>query len=402
MEIRPILSTLRRHKTAAALIVLEVALSCAIVSNALFLIGNRLERIQRPSGLAENEIVSISIAGIGLDENANALTETDLAALRRIPGVKFASSVSQVPFGDSLWVTGLKLTADQRVSTLDVNSYNGDAQTLDTLGLRLVQGRRFTEGEFSWNDDEKAKIPSVILSKSAAEKLFPGQSALGKSIYAGDTPSKIVGIVEHFARVNDFGGDAVYDDSMLSPIKISYKDGHRYLLRTDPERRQEVLRQAVAILEKNSTSRIIQEQKTLEDMRRDYYRQDRSMSWLLVTMSIALLIVTALGIVGLASFWVQQRTKQIGIRRALGATRGQILRYFQIENFLLASIGIVLGMLLTYSINVWLMARYELPRLPVLYLPIGALLLWALGQIAVYWPARRAAMVPPAVATRST
>ncbi|MBD4097944.1 ABC transporter permease, partial [Xanthomonas citri pv. citri] len=80
-----------------------------------------------------------------------------------------------------LWVTGLKLTADQRVSTLDVNSYNGDAQTLDTLGLRLVQGRRFTEGEFSWNDDEKAKIPSVILSKSAAEKLFPGQSALGKS-----------------------------------------------------------------------------------------------------------------------------------------------------------------------------------------------------------------------------
>ena len=114
-----------------------------------------------------------------------------------------------------------------------------------------------------------------------------------------------------------------------------------------------------------------------------------------------LLVVTALGIVGLASFWVQQRTKQIGVRRALGATRSQILRYFQTENFLLATIGIVLGMLMAYGINQLLMDRYELPRLPALYLPVGALALWLLGQIAVFGPARRAAAVPPAVATRS-
>jgi putative ABC transport system permease protein len=98
---------------------------------------------------------------------------------------------------------------------------------------------------------------------------------------------------------------------------------------------------------------------------------------------------------------VQQRTKQIGVRRALGATRGQILRYFQIENFLLATVGIVIGMLLAYAINQLLMGRYELPRLPLVYLPVGALALWFLGQVAVYGPARRAAMVPPAVATRS-
>ena len=112
------------------------------------------------------------------------------------------------------------------------------------------------------------------------------------------------------------------------------------------------------------------------------------------------LVVTALGIIGLASFWVQQRSKQIGIRRALGATRGQILRYFQTENFLLATLGIVLGMLAAYAINLALMNMYELPRMPLHYLPLGALLLWVLGQIAVFGPARRAAAVPPAVATR--
>ena len=123
---------------------------------------------------------------------------------------------------------------------------------------------------------------------------------------------------------------------------------------------------------------------------------------LLLIVSGLLLLVTALGIIGLASFWVQQRTKQIGIRRALGATRAQILRYFQTENFLLAGIGIVVGMLLAYLLNQWLMGRYELPRLPLLYLPVGAVLLWLLGQIAVFGPARKAASIPPAVATRST
>jgi putative ABC transport system permease protein len=164
-----------------------------------------------------------------------------------------------------------------------------------------------------------------------------------------------------------------------------------------------VLKAAVATLEKNSPNRIILEEntKTMEELRAQYYRQDRVMVWMLVAVIIALLVVTALGIVGLASFWVQQRTKQIGVRRALGATRGQILRYFQTENFLLATIGIVLGMLLAYAINQLLMGKYELPRLPLYYLPVGAVLLWLLGQIAVYGPARKAASVPPAVATRS-
>jgi putative ABC transport system permease protein len=177
--------------------------------------------------------------------------------------------------------------------------------------------------------------------------------------------------------------------------------GGNYLLRTDPARRDEVLKAAVAALNRADPNRIIGPQSTVSQMRRDFYSRDRAVIWLLVSVCVALLAVTAFGIVGLASFWVQQRTKQIGVRRALGATRGQILRYFQTENFLLATIGIVLGMLLAYAINQLLMGKYELPRLPLYYLPVGAALLWLLGQIAVYGPARKAASVPPAVATRS-
>jgi putative ABC transport system permease protein len=116
---------------------------------------------------------------------------------------------------------------------------------------------------------------------------------------------------------------------------------------------------------------------------------------------VALLLVTGLGIVGLASFWVAQRRRTIGVRRALGATRADILHYFQTENLLLATIGIVLGMLLAYGINLLLMRHYELPRMPWMYFPVGAIALWLIGQIAVLGPALRASHVPPVVATRT-
>ncbi len=407
MDIRPIFTALRRHKTAAALIVIEVALSCAIICNALFLINGRLERMDRVSGLAEKEIVRVQLAGIGRDDNAEALTKADLAALRALPGVKAASVTNQVAFNNSSWNSGVRLNQQQTHQNLNATVYMADDQFLDTLGLNLVAGRKFNSDEFlEWETlnkpDTPGTIPSAIITRSMANALYPDGSALGKTFYSwGDEPIKIIGIVEHLVRPSEQGGPTAYEYSMMFPIRVPFNMGGHFLIRTDPERRAEVLKAAVDVLQKNSPKRIILEQDTIEEMRNDFYRQDRSMAWLLVAVCVALLIVTALGIVGLASFWVQQRSKQIGVRRALGATRRQILRYFQTENFLLASLGIVIGMALAYGINQVLMGKYELARLPLYYLPVGAVLLWLLGQISVLGPAMRAASVPPAVATRS-
>ncbi|KWV11653.1 ABC transporter permease [Xanthomonas translucens] len=407
MDIRPILSTLRRHKTAAALIVLEIALACAIVCNALFLIGNRIETLHRPSGIAESELVTISLGGIGQQVNAAARTREDLAALRAVPGVRNATVLNQVPFVHYSWNTSLALTPDQERPTLNAAQYMAEEGTLQTLGLQLVAGRDFTPDEYldleiaQTDRDAQKKGTAIILNRATAEKMFPGQNALGKTLYTGPIPVRVVGIVDTLARPAATSGLAEIDYAMLLPLRLNYTKGLYVLRVTDPARRQEVLTAATAALMKVDNSRLVLKQQTYAEIRDDYFQGDRAMVWLLGAVCIALLIVTALGIVGLASFWVQQRTRQIGIRRALGATRGQILRYFQTENFLLASTGIVLGMLLAYAINQWLMGKYELPRLPLYYLPFGALTLWLLGQIVVFAPARRAAAVPPAVATRS-
>ncbi len=405
MDIRPILTTLRRHKTAAALIVLEIALTCAIVCNALFLIGQRIETINQPSGIAERELVEVRLGGVGKQVNVEARTREDLAVLRGIPGVKSAVAINQLPFRRNSWNTSLSRIPDQERPTLNAAQYLVREGTLDTLGVELVAGSDFQAGEYREYEEVSSdplvetKGSSVILTRSAADKLYPDGDALGKTVYSGRMPLRVIGVVKVLGRPGRVEGDTGH--SMLLPVRVSYDMGF-YLIRvTDPARRDEVLKAAVTALERVDPSRMVRAKISYEEQRNKYFQNDRAMVGLLITVCVALLVVTALGIVGLASFWVQQRTKQIGIRRALGATRSQILRYFQTENFLLATVGIVLGMLMAYTINLWLMNNYELPRMPISYLPIGALLLWLLGQIAVFGPARRAAAVPPAVATRS-
>ena len=407
MEIRPILSTLARHKMAAALIVLEIALSCAIICNALFIVTQRLETLNLASGMDDDRLVEVALSGIGQQTDADARTAEDLASLRAVAGVERVAISNQLPFQNGSWNTSLSLSAEQEVPTLNATQYMFGEGTLATMGLKLLAGRDFNADEYKSND-ELSKIEDVstlssaiILSKAAADKMFPEGDAIGKTVYMANIPLTIVGVVDTLLRPNMMGGNRTF--SVIFPIRMNFSNGGRYLSRvSDPARRAEVLEQALAALDRNDPNRLVWRKQTYEEGRAKYFANDRDMIGLLLIVSALLLLVTALGIVGLASFWVQQRTKQIGIRRALGATKGQILRYFQTENFLLATIGIIVGMLLAYLLNQWLMGRYELPRLPLLYLPVGAAALWLLGQLAVFGPARRAAAIPPAVATRST
>jgi putative ABC transport system permease protein len=404
MHFFPILSTLRRHRTAAALIVLEIALTCAIVCNAIFLIRDRLARMDRPSGVAEDELVRVRLAGIaGSSDDDGPMTDRDLAALRAIPGVRFVAATNMVPFGNSSWNNGVSTVVDDAQGT-SAGVYTGSADLLETLGVQLIAGRDFNPDEYVMFSDvvnNKVHVASVIITRGLAERWFPGKAAVGQALYTmGKEPQIVVGVIDHLARPNTNTPErARY--AIVVPVKMPSAIGGNYVLRVEPSRKAEVLAAVEAALDKVNPNRVILDRQTFAEIRHRFFRDDRAMAYLLVGVSLALLIITALGVVGLASFWVQQRTRQIGVRRALGATRGDILRYFQTENFILATLGIILGMGLAYAINLWLMHKYQVARLPVEFLPIGAALLWSLGQIAVLGPALRASLIPPAIATRT-
>lgn len=404
MHIRPILSMLSRHKVAALLVVFEIAISCAIICNAVFIISNRVSQIQLQSGVAEEELVYLATSSLLPDVNYDALRKQDIAALAAVPGVTAVSSINQIPYGNNVWGSGIRLQPDQTRPTVHATNYMDDGQLLPTFGLQLREGRTFKPDEYMENSafnggDADPVVPSVLLSHSLARALFPDGNAVGSNIYVwGNKPTQVVGVTDDLLAPGEAGEFSSRFDSMVFPIRVS---NGAYALRTSPEQREAVLKAAIAALNKADPNRIIEEKATVSRMRENFHHRDRSVIWLLLAVCIALLAVTAFGIIGLASFWVQQRTRQIGIRRALGATRKHILRYFQVENLLLSGAGTVLGLVLAYALNMLLMSRYELPRLPLMYLPVAAVLLLLLGQIAVLGPARRAAAVPPAVATRA-
>ncbi|MET0330993.1 MAG: FtsX-like permease family protein [Dyella sp.] len=419
MSWHPMLSSLRRHKLTVTLLLLQVAFTCAILCNAIFLIDQRLRRIAVISGLDEKSLSVVAVVDRQAGENPLSVHQADLAALRAIPGVLSAAIVSDLPLSGDQTSSGAcgsleAVDAAMRANSIEVHGcavpeeYAGGVDVLRTLGLKLVAGRDFRADEYLSGKPGQAVsgASAVIVSQMLARRLFGEAQVIGQSLYTGDDGFhgkgvRIVGVVEHLARGNLLKGED-NDEAIVLPVAPADTNVN-FILRSRPEDRARVLKAAIDLLGPRVPEREVAaaSSRTYAQMRSDYFRHDTTMIGLLLVSALGLLFVTALGIAGLASFWVQQRRRSIGIRRAIGARHGDILRYFQTENFLIVGAGIVLGMVLALALSLALMHEYEVPRLPLFYLPIGAVAMWLLGQLAVLGPARRAAAVPPVVATRS-
>lgn len=411
MEFRPILNALMRNKTGLLLIALQVAITLAIVCNSVFIILQRIEKVNRPSGMDESSLFTVTSLGFAPDYDLRGSLRQDLEALRGLPGVVDATTINSVPLSNGGWSEGISTqpesVPDEQRKNVSTALYMVDEHGVNTLGARIVAGRNFTINDISYRSrDDKGTPNAIIVTQALADQLYPDGDALGKPIYTGlggkGSSQTIVGVMERL-QAPWVGWDKV-EHSMLLP---QYQAGEfdtssaRYLVRTEPGRRDEVMKEAERKLGEINTGRIVRGLRSIEEVRGESYRQDRAMTIVLTTVIFSLLAVTGLGIVGMVSFWVTRRVKQIGTRRALGARRFDIRRYFMVENVIVVGIGIGLGLLLTYGFNLWLMKHYELPRLAWYYAPLGALTVLLLGQLAVFGPATRATRVSPAVATRT-
>ena len=418
MTLHPILAALRRHKAGVVLIALQIALTLAIVCNAIFIIGQRIQRIQRPTGMDESNLFLITQLWVGAptgDDQAStdkldSMLRTDLAILRNLPDVESATTMNTIPLINSSWTNGVNLKPNQKHSTAHAAFYFGDEQMMNTMKVQLAAGRAFTSADIQHRGMRAAdKPPIIIVTQALADKLFPSGNAVGKSVYLADntTPSTIVGVVKRLqvSSADNWTNDFTWY-SVLEPVRLN-SNFSRYLVRAKPGRMQSAMKEARKALFAANPMRVIDDSaehnsiKSFADIRARAYRADRGMAILMGVICVILLGVTGAGIVGLTSFWVGQRHKQIGVRRALGARKVDILRYFQTENLLIAGVGAIAGIILAVGLNLWLMHRFEMDRMPVLYVLAGVAVVLALGQAAVFAPARRAANVPPVVATRT-
>ena len=407
MQIRPILAALRHHKAGTLLIALQIALTLAIVCNALFIIHERLTRLSQPSGIDEPSLLVIhnGWAGKPQDDEIASLMASDLDTLRKIPGVADVYATNTYPLNNGGIAYGIGHSPDKLKPVTSTAIYFADENALSTLGLKLVAGRNFRPEEIGQIGSHGDTQPSAIIVTSALAKLlFPDGSAVGKVAYISSKPSTIIGVVERMRSPWVDSSLAKWADcSTLIPYRLLTSKTH-YVVRVQPGQLENVTGHVRATLYAANRMRVISPKdgvQTFADVRAIAYNSDRGMAILMSAISMILLIITGAGIVGLTSFWVGQRRKQIGVRRALGATRHDILSYFLTENLLIGAGGVVMGGVLAVALNMWLMKQFEMDKLAPGYVITGVVTLLLLGQGAVLAPALRASNVPPVEATRS-
>ena len=410
MSLHPIISALLRNKTGAVLVAVQVAISLAILANALHIVNVRQAVMNRPSGIAEEQNVFYTETRYLTRESAEydrAVQQRESALLRSLPGVLSVATTSQIPMSRSGSTGSVSLDRKQVRESLNASRYTTADSLIKTWQLKLVDGRDFTAGDVLEKDgqvsNEQPKV--TIITQAMAEKLWPGQSAVGRTLYFGvgekATEMRVVGVVERLqsqgAEVDEGG-----EHSAILPMRsLGGFAGANYTVRTEPGQLERVMKEAEAALSRSAGVPVIVESKAVSTDRKERYRADLALAWMLVTVSVLLLIITASGIVGMASLWVVQRRKQIGVRRALGARRADILRYFISENVLITSVGVAIGVLMAIGLNQLLVSKLEMAKLPLTYLFSGAGVFYLIGVAAVYGPAWRAATISPALATRS-
>jgi putative ABC transport system permease protein len=399
MEFGPIIRALKRNKVRFLLIVVQIAITLAVVTNAITMIRDEGQKMTKSSGFDDDNIVWVRTKpfapGFKDLPYRISVVNADLRAIQATPGVVAVANTNFLPWqgGGS---SGEVAAGGGDGSKFRTQMYYNTPGILDTLGVHLVSGRPLRDTDL--DDDPNSKAPSTaIISRDLEKLVFKGQSAVGKQLLenGGDGVVNVVGVFDPF--YNPYGWP-IHEYAVLYAGHVS-RTGAMFLVRVKPG----TMKQTVPLIEQRmlqaNNGRNI-DMKTVSEIKDNYFAQGRIVRGAMSMVIILILLVTGLGIVGVTAFSVTERRKQIGTRRALGATKGAVLRYFLLENWIVTNAGLILGVLAAYGLNVLLVTMTSGAKLDWRYVAIAIVLLWLQGIIATLIPAMRATRFSPVIATR--
>jgi len=399
LEIKPIFHALCRSKVGAILLLIQIAITTAIVSNAAFIIQDRISYLSQETGYPEQDIFVFNVMMFGKDVSPSQQYELDEAMLRQIPGVVDAAYSSNTPLSGSGSSSDFSLKPAPEESKSARSSYMFiDEHGINTYGVKLIAGRNYTEDEVIVTDnyDELSKV--TVVTKTLLDELFPDGNGLGQTVYFGDIPMKVIGVVE--LMKGPWLKDSRPDNVVLLPF-IKPGTNARFVVRTEPGQRQSVMNRVEEAMLKNYNKRVISRIRGLDDDKESYMAEDTLMMRMLIVLITILVLVTALGIFGLTLFNISKRTKQIGTRRALGARKSAIISYFLVENAMICIVGLVIGVIAAVYLGQVLMQHFSIAQLDISYVLATALAVFVMSLLAVLAPAKRAANISPSIATRT-
>ena len=406
MELGPIFRALMHNKSRFWLITLEVALTLAIVANCINVMLDMRAEFFKPSGIDEENLLVVYTEPFALefkDEDfVDALREEDLVRLQSFPGVIEAAGFHQIPLsGSGSSASRRPLGSEMETETMPF--FVVTERAVETLGVELLEGRSFTATDFDYDREAYEKgepVRPVILNLSLARKLFPEESAVGKVIQneEGEAAETVVGVIG--TMLNSWPTSSIGEDVMLLAGEPGNEYRMRYLVRTHPEDVESVYAELEGLMRETEPGRVITI-CILYEVKLRQFVANLAIIKILTTIIFLLVAVTSIGIVGLTSFSVTERTRQVGTRRALGATKVDILRHFLVENWMITGFGLAVGAILTLGLNYALTNIADAPKMEFGLLLAGVVVLWFTGILAALLPAIRATRIAPEIATRT-
>ncbi|HUR83071.1 MAG TPA: FtsX-like permease family protein [Thermoanaerobaculia bacterium] len=399
MPIGPILRAMQHNRTRFALIILEIAITLAIVTNAVNMILDERTKMQKQSGFDDENLLFVGAQPFAPEFKEQTYVEkivhADLRALESIPGVKAASATYFLPWqgGGS---SGVWKTAGYP-DKFQAQRYPATQNIFNVLGVHLVQGRGFTENDTPADPNTSTTV--TVISRALAKKLWGDANPIGRVITdgEGDTPRTVIGVIDQF--YNPYAWN-IHEYVLFTPGRAYDSNGQPYLIRVEPGAMKSVVSQLEPRLVQVNSGRVFR-LLTIAEVKDGFFASGKLVIRAMTAVIVVLVFVTALGILGITSLSVAERTKQIGTRRALGATKGDILKHVLAENWIVTTIGLILGVIATYALNYALVANVTDTKMPWYLVGVGMVLLWLNGLVATIPPALRAARVAPAIATRS-
>lgn len=399
MPIGPIFRAMNHNRTRFVLIILEIAITLAIVTNCVNMILAERQKMLQKSGFDDENLLFVSAAPFAPEFQEESYVEkvvqSDLRALVGIPGVKSAAATRMLPWqgggSSGTWKT------EGYSEKFQAQIYGATPSIFDTLGVRIAQGRGFVPMDTPADPDASTTV--TVISPGLAKKLWGDANPIGRVITNGDgeTPRTVIGVIDAF--YNPYAWN-IGEYVLFTPGRAYGSQGMSYLVRAEPGAMKSVAALLEPRLVQVNEGRVVR-LRTISETKEGFFSSGTLVMRAMTAVIVVLVFVTALGILGMTSLSVSERTKQIGTRRALGATRRDIVSHFLTENWIVTTIGLILGVMATYALNFALVSNLTDTKMPWYLVGVGMVLLWINGIVATIPPALRAARVPPAIATRS-
>jgi putative ABC transport system permease protein len=396
-----------QHRLSSALVISEVAVALVLMAGA-GLVLRSLGRLQEaPVGFQPDHLLiadfPISATTYAKPSQRYQFFDQLVTRARMLPGVRSAGAATFLPVSGGGSIIHFNIEGRPPKSAHDFVAAGYRAITpgyFETLGLPLLKGRLFTDS------DNETSPPVVILNATMARTYFNGENPLGKRLQIGATPDKDTPWMEVVGVVADvhpgLGVDPQAEmylpykqaDSLLPVFQLSI------VLRTAraPLGGASGLRAAVKEIDINQP---VVNVRTMEDVMASTVAEPRFRTWLLGIFAALALTLSAVGVYGVMSYSVNQRTSEIGIRMALGARASDVFRIIVGHGARLALAGVATGLAAALALG-HIMQRflYGVTSADPVTLGAVALLLASVGLLASYVPARRATRVDPMTALR--